>query len=122
MFHTFNYRYLPSFIVVGSICLLTACVDNQHANSTSTNGTTSTLINNKEEKIAEYIIVLNNRVKISDAINVFEKYDVQVIKDLKRDRYVIGLKNDPGIEQLQKDIVDSNQIKHIQPNFIYTTQ
>jgi hypothetical protein len=32
------------------------------------------------------------------------------------------LKNDPGIEQLKKDVKDSLHIKQIQPNFIYTIQ
>lgn len=73
-------------------------------------------------KVIEYIIVLNKGVKFPDAVMSLKIYDIQLIKDIKRDRYVVGFNNDPGIEQLRKDIVRSKYIKHIQPNFSYKAQ
>ena len=48
--------------------------------------------------------------------------EIQVIRDLKKNRYLIGLKHDPGIEQLKKEVEAAGQIKLIQPNYTYKTQ
>ena len=72
--------------------------------------------------MTEYILVLKENVSVADALNSLQKYDVQVIRDLKKDRYLIGLKNNPGIDRLQEDVESSEYIKHIQPNFIYKIQ
>ena len=71
---------------------------------------------------SEYIIVLKEGSKITDALNSLNAYDIRLIKDLKQDRYLVELKKNPGIERLKNDIIGSEYIKHIQPNFIYTTQ
>lgn len=76
----------------------------------------------KEIKLTEYIIVLKENVSVADAIDNLQKYDVQVIRDLKKGRYLIGLKNNPGINQLKHDLEGSEYIKHIQPNFTYKAQ
>ena len=75
-----------------------------------------------ESILTEYIIVLKENVSISIAIGLLEKYEVQVIKDLKKNRYLIGLKNDPGLEQLKKEVEATEYIEQIQPNFSYTIQ
>lgn len=77
---------------------------------------------NEESKLNEYIIVLAENVSIEKAISSFQKYQVQVIRDLNRGRYLISLKNDPGIEQLKEAVEDSALIKQIQINFSYTIQ
>ena len=77
---------------------------------------------NEESKPNEYIIALSENVSIENAIRNLQKYDAQVIKDLKRGRYLIRLRNDPGIEQLKRDVFESKNIDHIQPNFVYTIQ
>ena len=75
-----------------------------------------------ESSLAEYLIVLKDNVSISDAVNSLKRYEVQVLRDLKKGRYLIGMKNDPGINQLQNELADSEVITHIQPNFTYTIQ
>ena len=84
--------------------------------------TTVSSANDNEPIPTEYIIVLKQYVSIANATNILKKYQVQVIRNLKKNRYLIVLKNDPGIEQLQKDIGDSEHIQHIQPNFTFTIQ
>lgn len=83
---------------------------------------TESSASNGESILAEYIIVLQENVSIASAINSLQKYEAQAIRDLKKGRYLIGLENDPGIELLKKDVEGSDLIKHIQPNFTYTTQ
>ena len=72
--------------------------------------------------MAEYIVVLNENVGIESATSILKRYEVKVIRDLKKSRYLTGLKKDPGIEQLRKDVENSGLIKQIQPNFTYTIQ
>lgn len=102
--------------------LLSACTQESHNSSHVSKQLKDTAIRVKKVDVVEYIIVLKKDVKVTDAVNSLKIYDVQVIKDLKRDRYLIGVKNDHGIDKLKKDIVDSEYIKHIQLNFIYSTQ
>ena len=77
---------------------------------------------NEESRSSEYLIVLEENISITTALNNLQKYEVRVIKNLKKGRYLIELKQDPGIEQLRKDLEGSEHIKQIQPNFIYTIQ
>ena len=69
----------------------------------------------------EYIIVLTKNSRLNDAVDDIAQYDVSVIRDLKRDRYLIGLGNDPGIAALRKVLDGSQYITHIQPNYTYST-
>ena len=75
-----------------------------------------------ESTLAEYIIVLNENVSIADALNNLQDYEVKVIRDLNKNRYLIGLVKDPGIEKLTKEVEKSEHIKRIQPNYSYTIQ
>lgn len=102
--------------------LLSACTEQNPASSNKMQGKIEASINSNKENITEYIIVLNKGVETSDAMDALKKYDVQIVKDLKRGRYVIKLKNDPGIKLLEKEVLNSELIKHIQPNYVYTTQ
>lgn len=77
---------------------------------------------NEESDSSEYLIVLEENISITTALNNLQKYEVRVIKNLKKGRYLIELKQDPGIEQLRKDLEGSEHIKQIQTNFIYTIQ
>ena len=66
--------------------------------------------------------IVESGLSITDALNSLNTYDIWLIKDLKQDRYLVGLKKNPGIERLKNDFIGSEYIKHIQPNFTYTTQ
>lgn len=102
--------------------LLSACTENNYNNNYVTNKPLDSSEQINKVKVIEYIVVLNKGVKFSDVVMSLKTYDIQLIKDIKRDRYVVGFKYDPGIEQLQKDIIGSKYIKHIQPNFSYKAQ
>ena len=102
--------------------LISACTENKHNSRINTDKPLNTSTEIKEEKIAEYIIVLNKGIELTTALSSLKIYDTHLVKDLKRGRYLISLKNDPGIDKLKKDILYSKHISHIQPNFNYTTQ
>jgi hypothetical protein len=102
--------------------VISGCNDSNYQNERVIEPEVETSASNEKSKPNEYIIVLSENVSIENAISNLQKYDAQVIKDLKRGRYLIGLKIDPGIEQLKKDVLGSKDISHIQPNFIYTIQ
>ena len=102
--------------------LITACAENNYNSNHVKNQLSETSIQINKVNTANYIIVLKKDVKITDAIASLKKYDIQLIKDLKRNRYLVGLKSNPGIEQLQKDIIDSDYIKFIQPDYSYKSQ
>lgn len=108
--------------LVCSVFLLSACTENNYNNNYITNKPLDSSEQINKVKVIEYIVVLNKGVKFSDVVMSLKSYDIQLIKDIKRDRYVVGFKYDPGIEQLQKDIIGSKYIKHIQPNFSYKAQ
>ena len=101
---------------------ISACTESIRHSEKNAEQVVEPSVTNKELKPSEYIIVLEENISISSAISILEKYDAQVIRDLDKNRYLIGLKNDPGIEQLKKDVESSGHIKHVQPNFTYTIQ
>ena len=102
--------------------MISACQKPSYQNEKVAEPEVESYASNEESKPNEYIIVLSENVSIENAIRNLQKYDAWVIKDIERGRYLIGLKNDPGIEQLKKDVLGSKDINHIQPNFIYTIQ
>ncbi len=102
--------------------VISGCSDSNYHNEKITEPEVEFSAANEVSNSSEYIIVLAENVSIENAISNLQKYDAQVIKDLKRGRYLIGLKNDPGIERLEKDVEGSEHIKQIQPNFSYTIQ
>jgi hypothetical protein len=112
-----------------SICILlfgaslgVACSGSNYKSNYIADGKAGLLESNEESILAEYIIVIEENISFDKAISIFNQYKTQIIRDLNKGRYLIGLKIDPGIEQLQKDIEGSEYIKHIQPNFSYTIQ
>jgi hypothetical protein len=78
--------------------------------------------NQQRTVLSEYIIVLKSGSDIKSAIKELAEYEVRIIRDLKRERYLIEIKNDPGLEQLLLDVKNSNHINFIQPNYTYKTQ
>ena len=102
--------------------VIPGCSDSNYYGEKTTETEVEFSAGNEESKSNEYIIVLAENISIENAISNLQKYDARVIKDLKRGRYLIGLKNDPGIKQLKKDVEGSEHIKQIQPNFSYTIQ
>jgi hypothetical protein len=112
---------LYCIIVIGTIGISACAESNRHSEKKSGQVVESS-VSNEQSKPSEYIIVLEEDISISSAIGILEKYEAQVIKDLDKNRYLIGLKNDPGIEQLKIDVESSRHIKHVQPNFTYTIQ
>lgn len=122
MFNKTSKCCLSVCIVVFGVLVISGCSDSSYHNEKITEPEVEFSAGNEESKSNEYIIVLVENVSIESAISNFQKYDAQIIKDLKRGRYLIGLKSDPGIEQLKKDVKNSQHIKQIQPNFNYTIQ
>jgi hypothetical protein len=78
--------------------------------------------NQQRTALSEYIIVLKSGSDIKSAIKELEEYEVRIIRDLKREQYLIEIKNDPGLEQLKSDVTRSSHINFIQPNYTYKTQ
>ena len=108
--------------ITSGITIFPAC---QAASDTNTQK--SKLIydsSNKSHKVTlnEYIIVIKESSNIDNAIETLKKYDARILRDLKRNHYLIGLVNDPGIEQLKIDIQNNMYIKYIQPNYRYELQ
>ena len=114
-------KSLLCFILFSAVVLFSGCKEVQNNNNDTENQTLNNLVKIKKNS-SEYIIVLKEGSKITDALNSLNAYDIRLIKDLKQDRYLVELKKNPGIERLKNDIIDSEYIKHIQPNFIYMTQ
>ena len=114
--------WLSFCIVVVGLFVTSACSESIFHKEQTASQEVLLPVGNDESDLIEYIIVLNDNVDIARALNKLKKYEVQVIRDLNRGRYLIGLKNDPGIEQLRKDVEASEKIKLIQPNFTYTIQ
>lgn len=109
-------------ILVCGLFFISACTENNYNSSHVTNQSLDISVQIKKVKVAEYIIVLKEGINITTALSRLKIYDTHLVKDLKRGRYLISLKNNPGIEQLQKDITGSEYIKFIQPNFRYKSQ
>jgi len=102
--------------------IISGCSDSSYQNGKVSEPGAQIPAGSSESKPIEYIIALVENADIEDAIRHLHKYDAQVIKDLKRGRYLISIRQDPGIEQLKEDIDDSEYIERIQPNFTYTAQ
>ncbi len=109
-------------VVVFGLLVISACTEPNNQSGYIADRKTESSASINDLILAEYIIVLEENVSIADAIDNFQIYEAQVIRDLKRGRYLIGLKNDTGIRQLRKDVEASEQIKQIQPNFTYSIQ
>ena len=122
MFNRIPISWLSFCSVIFGLLVISACTESNNQSGYIADRKTESSASNNEIILTEYIIVLEENVSIADAIDNFQKYEAQVIKDLKRGRYLIGLKIDPGIEQLNKDAEGFEHIKLIQPNFIYKTQ
>jgi len=122
LFNKIPSTWLSYCIVVFGVLVISACTESTGQSEYVADRKTEFSTSNNDSITAEYIIVLKENVSISSAINHLQKYEAQVIRDLERGRYLIGLKNDPGIELLQKDVEGSDLIKLIQPNFSYTIQ
>ena len=122
MFNRIPNSWLSFCIVIFGLLVNSACTESNNQSGYIADRKTESSASNNEIILTEYIIVLEENVSIADAIDNFQKYEAQVIRDLKRRRYLIGLMIDPGIEQLNKDVEGSDRIKHIQPNFTYKTQ
>ena len=116
-----NCCLFPGILLFG-ISVISGCSDSNYHNGKVADPEVEISAGTRESKQNEYIIVLVENASIESAMNNLQKYDAQVIRDLKRGRYLIGLGNDPGIEQLAKDVKGSEQIKQIQPNFSYSIQ
>jgi hypothetical protein len=104
------------------VSLIGGCSDSNYQNGQLTAlavegaATVNTSIQN------EYIIVLAENVSIEEALDQLQVYGATVIRNLKRGRYLISVKQDPGIERLTEDFDGSEIIQHIQPNYTYRTQ
>ena len=122
MFNRLPKYCLSICIVVSSVFLISACTESNYHGEKVAQPKVESSVSNEALNLSEYIIVLEDDVSISSATSILEKYQVQIIRDFKKNRYLIGLKHDPGIEQLQKEVEGSEHIKHIQPNFTYTIQ
>ena len=80
------------------------------------------MINKDNVRQSEYIIVINEKANIADALIIFRKYDARLVRDLKKKRFLIELKRDPGLERLKSLVESSELIEFIQPNYIYQQQ
>lgn len=109
-------------VVACSTFGISACTESNHKREHVPDRVVEPSANNEELNLTEYIIELEKNISIESATSILEKYQGQVIRDLKNGRYLIGLKEDPGIEQLKKDVEGSKYIKFVQPNFTYTIQ
>ena len=109
-------------MLVFAVFIFSGCAENINTSGNLKDSTKVITVNENQEKVTEYIIVVKENIKISDAINTLNKYDIHIIKNLNRGRYLIGVKQDPGIDQLRKDIMGSDYINYIQPNFTYKLQ
>ena len=122
MFNRIPNGWLSFCIVVVGLFVTPACSESKYQKEQTANQEVLLPVGNDESDLTEYIIVLKANGNIASAISILKKYEVQVIRDLKRGRYLIGLKNDPGIERLRNDVETSENIKLIQPNYGYTAQ
>ena len=102
--------------------MLAGCKETNHKNDYINDAGAELSKGTKQTNITEYIIVLKENTRAEDALNTLQKYNARLIRDLKRNRYLIGLENDPGIDQLKLDTDNSKDIKHIQPNYRYEIQ
>ena len=114
--------YLPSCLIAATVFLFSACTDTSYQEKNVAERGLDFPVPKEKSSLVEYIVVLKENTSIANATDFLKKYQVQVIRDLKKNRYLIRLKNDPGIERLQQDIEDSEFIKYIQPNYRYKTQ
>lgn len=104
------------------LSIIAGCSDSNYQNGKVTEPTAEVHADTVESKPAEYIIVLVDNASLKAAIRDLQPYEAVVIRDLKHGRYLVGLKEDPGMERLQADIKASVHIQMIQPNYTYTTQ
>ena len=97
-----------SCCLVGAAAILfSACTESTYNREEVIGGRVAALKNNKESSLIEYIVVLNENVSIENAINILKKYEVQVIKDLKKGRYLMSI-----IEYHRVRLVDLFVDKH----------
>jgi hypothetical protein len=95
------------------------CLESKQPGDTLKAPVSSQTVGAEETGLSEYILVLEEKGNINNVIDQLDGYDARVIKDLGRGRFLIGLKLDPGIEQLTRIVEDSDQIRLIQPNYNY---
>jgi len=122
LFNSIPKCCLSICIIVFGVFVISACSDSNYQSGYVADKKAAFSASNNGSILTEYIIVLKENVTIASAINSLQKYEAQVIRDLKKGRYLIGLKNDPGIQRLKKDVEGSDRIKQIQSNFTYTIQ
>lgn len=101
---------------------LAACSDIEQQSGPSDLLKSESMMKKDDVGRSEYIIVLGENVSITHALDSLSRYEAELIKDLKKGRYVIELRTDPGIERLKKDVEKSEYINFIQPNYQYKAQ
>jgi hypothetical protein len=122
LFNRIPTCWLSICTIVFGAFIISACQEPNYQNEKVAEREVQFSASNEESNLSEYIIVLEENITIADAVNELRQFDSQIIKNLKRGRYLIKLKNDPGIDLLKKHIEGSKRIKQIQPNFSYTIQ
>ncbi len=68
---------------------------------------------------SEYIVTLDKGIQVEELKNQLSEYDLVVVKDLGRGRYLVRFNADPGLDVLKKQGCFKNSKCKIQPNFKY---
>lgn len=103
-------------LVVGGLGA-TACghavTDNPPSAGMAGNNTSSTRVP------GEYIVTLQQEGGAALVQELYADYGVRAVEDLGRGRFLVKLKKDPGLDEVQRVGMVSGKVKAVQPNFVY---
>ena len=105
-----------------SAALASACTDSNYQNGNTPEPKANPPAETNVSAPVEYIIVVAEDVSLDAAMQHLQKYEATMLQDLKRGRYLISLRQNPGIDQLKGEVDETSDIVLIQPNYTYTTQ
>jgi hypothetical protein len=69
----------------------------------------------------EYIVTLVEGGAIDAVRKTLAVYYVLKMENLGKNRYLVKVRNDPGPEEMQSQLLVSPEVKAVQPNYLYST-
>jgi hypothetical protein len=79
-------------------------------------------INLRGAASGEFIVTAKPSVSADQVRRVYAAFGVQEIRDLGRNRFLLRLGHDPGVDRVRSIGFESGKIEAVQPNYVYRTR
>lgn len=116
-------KLIKYFILIACFFILSSCKDSQqNIINIKGDGVATTLEQDNKHVSNEYIIVTVDSIKPDAIKNIFKEFGIKSVVSFSKDKYLIRIENDPGIDKMKEISKNHTEIKYIQYNYIYKQQ